>query len=153
VKTIFIDPGLNGTGYAVYTPKWHLLFSGNINISGQYPWEIRGQRIEKRIIEMVARQEITHAYIEFPSYFGSASGQMVAARGDLVKLTWLVGLLYGVFKSGQAMLLPVREWKGQLPKEVVIKRIKQILPQEVWKKFKTHTWDAVGMALYVKGDL
>lgn len=96
------------------------------------------------------------AYIEWPSFFASAVGHAAAARGDLVKLTFGAGFVCGQLRREFGCLIepiPVNDWKGQLPKSVVIGRIRKILGKDACRKLgiKSHAWDAVGIGLYAKG--
>jgi hypothetical protein len=84
--------------------------------------------------------------------FGSAKGYAVAASGDLVKLSCLVGMIAGLCKAMGIIiyLVPVAKWKGQLTKEAVIYRIEKILGKCTYEKDE---WDAVGIGLWAKGLL
>lgn len=92
--------------------------------------------------------------IEWPAFHGSAAGETVATSGSLVKLTYAVGAIARVFESQDipVRLVPVAEWKGQMPKTAVEYRIKKILGEEACKGFRKHVWDAVGIGLHVKGE-
>ena len=146
---ITIDPGINGTGWALWK-SWKLVDTGIFYAPAKLDWIEKCQAIESKCIYLERENPITDCYLEYPAYFDSVGGNMVAKRGDLLKLTFLVGLIYAVFLKSH--LIPVRTWKGQLPKDVVIQRIKQLLPPETYMNFKTHVWDAVGIGLHVKGD-
>lgn len=149
---ISIDPGLEA-GYCVWTSDWQLVEAGVIKPSRKnYSWEERGNMVVEKISEIKSRFNIREACIEMPSYFASAGGAMVAARGDLVKLTWLVGLIYGLFPFGKCKLVKVNEWKGNLPKNVVIQRLKKLMAPEDFKRLSSHSYDAAGIGLYMKGD-
>jgi hypothetical protein len=87
--------------------------------------------------------------IEYPAFMpGTAGGMMVAARGDLVKLTILVGYLSSAFHWQGVQLIPVHKWKGQLPKRIVEQRITAVLRSPLVKTLKKDEWDAVGIGLY-----
>ena len=149
---ISIDPGLEA-GYCVWTSDWQLVEAGVIiPPKKNHSWEERGCMVMEKIAEIKSRFGVREGYIELPSYFASAGGAMVAARGDLVKLTWLVGLIYGLFPFGKCRLVKVHEWKGNLPKAVVIQRLKKLLEPEDFKRLASHSYDACGLGLYVKGD-
>lgn len=97
---------------------------------------------------------VRYAAVEWPQFFDSAAGHRTARHGDLTKLTYTVGYLTCVMHILRVMtveLVPVNDWKGQLPKSLVTKRIKNILGEEVCKGIDTHAWDAVGIGLYCKG--
>lgn len=92
-------------------------------------------------------------YVEYPSYFSSAGGFAAAARGDLVSLAFLTGALFAnadlfVAKNNR-YIVPVHEWKGQLPKTVVNDRIRKAIGEE----YPNHIADAVGIGLWIRGIL
>lgn len=99
---------------------------------------------------------IQRVFIEWPSFFGSAIGHAAAARGDLVKLTFgagfVCGELHSIFGCKTEPIL-VNDWKGQLPKDEVTRRIRSIIGVKKCRNLgiKTHAWDAVGIGLYAKG--
>jgi len=72
---------------------------------------------------------------------------------DLFKLVYLVGVL-GAAALAAVGNLPVlatpAEWKGQLAKDMVTRRIQSALPGCA---FRDHEWDAVGMGLSAQGKL
>jgi hypothetical protein len=115
-------------------------------------WKKKGFYIAQKIHQQNSLEgyHITRVYIEMPAFFESSEGAMVARKGDLVKLTWFVGLLCGMFYPIPTELIEVNKWKGQLPKEVVERRIKKIDP--AYHNLKSHSYDAVGIGLYVKGE-
>ena len=147
-----IDPGVSGTGYAIWDDDWKLVDGGNIYASSSIAgddWVKKAIDIEFSIRKLILKHRVTYGAMEFPRYFSSAGGEMVAKTGDLLKLTFLCGVLYNDFDT--AILVPVNQWKGQLPKTVVEHRIRNILGFKVCEKFKSHTFDAIGIGLYLAG--
>jgi len=150
-RLMTVDPGISGSAYAVWNNKWQLVEAQNLYPSSEADsWEDACVSLSEKVAQLTIRHEVTVGAIEYPAYFASVSGEMVAKKGDLLKLTFLVGMLYCQFV--ECTLVPVREWLGQLPKEVVEGRIRRILGAEACKDFKSHTWYAVGIGLYLKGD-
>jgi Holliday junction resolvasome RuvABC endonuclease subunit len=147
-----VDPGLNGTGWAVWDYNdMRFIDAGIIKPWKNLSWQDEGQYILRHLLDLREQYDIPSLYIEYPAFFGSAGGQVTAASGALVKLSWLVGLICGGFHSStKVFLTPVNEWKGQLPKSVVSQRIIAIDSQ--FKKYKSHAHDAIGIGLYVRGD-
>jgi hypothetical protein len=92
---------------------------------------------------------------EFPEYQTGASRSMGWMRGDLQKLTYLVGVLSRMSHDQGAVFepVPVSQWKGQLPKDIVIDRIQQALGTRACTKLgiTTHAWDATGIGLWRLG--
>lgn len=94
---------------------------------------------------------------EFPEFQAAAHRMMGWKRGDLQKLTYLVGavgyMAYGMTVSAVLEPVPVSQWKGQLPKAVVTDRIREALGSAACGQLaiKTHAWDAVGIGLWRLG--
>lgn len=169
-----VDPGIGGTGVALWDVEFDRIPnpSGlrdvwNITAKGPevrrvqhetYGWIEKVHYIVGRCAELAHEFSVQEAYCEFPAFHGgSAGGQMVAARGDLVKLTFFVG--YWACEMMSLSIVPkmvtVQEWKGQLPKSVCHRRIRSILnglgEGPDLDNMSTHVLDAVGIGLYVAG--
>lgn len=147
-----IDPGLNGTGWAIFNGK-KLEDQGVLTFRDNLPWEERAQMYGASIRSLHISYGVNQIFCEYPAFFDSAGGTMVAKKGDLLKLTYVVGLFGGMVCPTPFHLIPVHVWKGQLPKEVVNKRIKAILGEKKCVNIKTHAWDAVGIGLHILGEL
>jgi hypothetical protein len=168
--TIGIDPGFGGTGLALFRGN-HLYSVVWLRKVGKRPFEERAhllainirdwlehemQQEEAPQVGIVGRPLIV---CEIPGYQNTPSRSMGWKKGDLQKLTYLVGAI------GQACatlelcddppLFPVYStvtpagWKGQLSKEIVINRIRKRMP-DVDEKFspKLDVWDAIGIGLW-----
>lgn len=145
-----IDPGLSGTGYAVWDEDWNLLSNGVVNGGNKKKGYQIISELSKKLKDYTFY--IAKVFIELPAKFSGAKGEMVANQGGLVKLSMFAGSLEQKFldMGYDVVMVPVIKWKGQLPKEVVIKRIKRLLPKA---QATSHDWDAIGIGLYLKGDL
>lgn len=141
-----IDPGTGGTGYAIWDAQWELIQNGVLNGVGK-TWDSKMRDIGHKLKLLVKANKIRKAFIEEPQKFQSSFGNMVADRGDLVKLSIFVGYLDG-YLGIEMNRVRVINWKGQLPKDVVIRRIKKLLPDV---DAKSHDFDAIGIGLYLKG--
>ena len=146
---ITIDPGSEGTGYAIWTDSWKLWKHGVFEANLPY-WELKCNNIIVELMNTVRYFNVSQAYIEIPAFHQSPGGMTVARSGSLVKLTLLVGRIQQVLSAIEVYPVTVQEWKGQLPKAVVIERIKKIIPN---CKATTHDWDAIGIGLYKSGRL
>ena len=146
---ITIDPGATGSGWAMWDSKWKLLQNGVIIPDKELSWEAKAYQVVARLTQVSELFECEEGYIEYPAFFQSHGACGVANSGALVKLAWFVGLCCGSLPF-PPRLVSVGTWKGQLPKKVVISRIKRILPNV---KAKSHDWDAIGIGLYIRGDL
>jgi hypothetical protein len=91
-------------------------------------------------------------YFEEPVFFTDGGSTAVAASGSLVKLSMATGAMAQVAwgKGAEVKMAPVVQWKGQLPKKVVNKRICKLLKCSS-RAYTSHAWDAVGIGLWAKG--
>lgn len=149
-----VDPGLGGTGWAVFAEG--TILPRAFGILNRPPpkldWTDRAEWLAFCLEETIAEYPAPKVYIEYPAYFASVGGEMVAKRGDLCKLTYLVGMLAGRgCLYANSILLPVNQWKGQLPKKVVENRVKKVLGNEFNGKYPSHVYDSIGMGFYLKG--
>jgi hypothetical protein len=116
-------------------------------------WQARVAFQVEELVHLTLDGSITHVYCELPAVFDSAKS--MGAKGDIIKLAYLVGAYAGVCTSQDIKFItvPVVNWKGQLPKPVVIKRIKKKIGSldEQGTAFNGDVWDAVGIGLFAKG--
>lgn len=92
---------------------------------------------------------------EWPAHFSSAGGEVAAGSGSIVKLAFNVGQIALAADACECEFFPiaVNKWKGNLKKRIVEKRIRKILPESrlEYLEPESHTWDAIGIGLYVRG--
>ena len=154
-----IDPGLSGTGWAEFK-------DGKPTRCGViYPksqtsdlWEEKAEYIADQLLqdwfqvtELAYRSALRriHVYIEMPQQMVSARG-LAAQGGAVYKLAFLVGYLARAVHPCRVHAITVNQWKGQLPKDVVERRIIKTLGTErcTQLNIRTHAWDAVGLGLW-----
>lgn len=154
MTSLSIDPSIRSCGWAVWK-NGRFKYAGLIRPKVQEDWQAMGHQVGAEIHGIVRDHKVDEVYCEFPAFFGGSKGAVTASSGALVKLAWLVGFLDGMItpEFRKFVLVPVNTWKGQLPKEVIIERIKKILPRGIWKNFKADMWDAAGIGLYVHGRM
>ena len=153
-----IDPGLNGTGWALWGDR-RLRAVGiitarrNASSRTSVPFEVRAHQIACEVVALTLAHLAQDVIVEYPSYFESSLGQTVARSGDLLKLTTLVGIISGRVHPLPCVLVPVNTWKGQLPKSIVEKRVKRIIGLEKFNRLRvrSHAIDAVGIGLWSLG--
>lgn len=135
-----IDPGITGTGWAQWDKDW------NLKRWGVYKPRQTSTTKKEEIVDFIKQKApgLSKVWVEEPEFFQSKGGMVTARSGALVKLTVLVGM---IIQATGATPIKVRDWKGNLPKDVVIKRIHKITGQ--W--FLSHDADAVGIGLYISG--
>jgi len=155
----FIDAGVTGTGYATWLkmPKQRPARPddvGCISASPSRSWADRAAYITTRLAEDVFDNHGSAlVVIEQPTLWsGSAKSQAAAEGGNLGKMMFLIGMIAQVLQQDGINLLLVtpNEWKGSMPKSVVITRIKRVL--KGWSP-RSHAADAVGMGLSALGML
>ena len=147
---VFIDPGISGTGYAV----WEKKFFNPYSASGIQPIAhgiIFNKNVEIQLINfknIMVRYSACKVYIEDAAFMtGSLKGQAAARTGSVVKLAQYIGRLQQICADldCEAELISVMKWKGTLPKKVVWDRIFKVLPD---LKAKSHALDAIGLGLW-----
>lgn len=90
-------------------------------------------------------------YLEKPKYH-EARGQATARSGALVKLAIAAGAEMAICTEFSAIRwVEIADWKGQMPKDAVERRIRKRLGDEACQNFRSHAWDAVGIGLHAKG--
>ena len=164
-----IDPGFGGTGLALFKDKSlrNVLWIRDIrkktfterahdlasNIDSWIFGEINKIRKDSDCIEQPA------IVCEIPAYQHTPSRSMGWKKGDLQKLTYLVGAIgyacsTSCYNKHEAIFpefvtVSPSGWKGQLSKQIVIDRIKR-KNSDVEKRFqpKLDVWDAIGIGLW-----
>lgn len=152
-RWLTIDPGLGGTGWALWSGRrTHPIDYGTVHPVKSDDLGIRIQSVCLKLWKIHTLGNIEQVFVEMPAFFQSASGTMVARRGDLVKLTLMAGAIIGHFSSlgVPGTLIEVAKWKGQLPKDVVRRRIERRIGKI--EGSGTHAADAIGIGLYVNGE-
>ena len=170
IPFITIDPGITGTGWAYFNPKYQQL---PITYNNVYPavslakedHTVRSTNVVQQLIHEIttitkaSSDGINTVYIEKPSYMGGAkhyTGQVAAQSGSLVKLVFHYGRIWQAFseRNFKIIPIPVSKWKGQLPKDISHIRIKQIMKRlhsRQTKLIEDHSLDAVGIGFYLLG--
>lgn len=170
-----IDPGLNGTGIAIWdinlweNPKHGIFINPPIKVFSFYEkhfneyiricnYLLKINGILSTYFYKSLRLNVKNIYIEEPSFFDSEKGRVTARSDSLRKLCHFVGFMHGyflnIFPKSSVKFIPIINWKGQAPKEVIQKRIIKLLGEEHCKQYKnSHVFDAVGIGLYLQGFL
>ena len=176
--TMFVDPGLGGTGAAVFQdikngkaepPIWY----DRITIPRENrTWLDRSIQVAtwvQVIIQQMRQKKLVQwegLFVEFPEVWGGSLTSNTAVRGGkngnapLLKLASLSGMVVYSFLMGmktvsspqvRVQYIKPGEWKGQLKKELVIQRIRRAYG---WvdgePELRDHEADAVGMGLAVQ---
>jgi len=148
-----IDPSIRSLGFAVFIND-ELTASGTVKRK-----LVRGESLENRIQAIIEGLEeelrkkkipsirLDAVVIEKPQLWGAFKSVASMHSGSLLGLHILVGALFwwGIEKFFESYLIPVSEWKGQLPKTETRKRMEALYG----KKFDTNDEsDAVGLGTY-----
>lgn len=155
---VTIDPGIRGTGLAIWSLKtWKTatvpLATIVITPSSTRDWVEAISDIYEEIDKVWVTYNVQKAYCEFPQYFTAGVGHSATAKGDIHKLACLIGVFMGMMLEKGVTFTPVKvtTWKGQLPKKAVISRLKRREPFLENMNIDSHAWDAVGIGFYLKG--
>lgn len=153
-----IDPGLSGTGVA----EWRSGALRAVHVihfkKGAETLIEKCNSISDQVTNIVRRTPAHRGgaefYIEMPQMMTNVKG--IAAQGGAVyKLTFLVGYLAAMVwpYARHVEEVPIHAWKGQLPKDVVQRRIIKTLGVDTCQELniRTHAWDAVGIGLWATG--
>ena len=160
---IFIDPGIGGTGWAFWKElNTHQKKPTILKSSGAFT--PKGRKINwDGKVEMICAYnhpkfnslDVKTVVIEFPEVWsGSVVSRTATDSGKLFKLVYLIGGIGEIVRRRNInlpILVTPKTWKGQLPKTVVIKRIKKIMPELI--TIANHEGDAIGMGLAAMGLL
>lgn len=170
-NVLFVDPGLGGTGWAFFrmirtlfpktVPPFKPECSGVIKIpKSEYvgSWLTHSSSVVSAFRGMLSAYKPKTVVLESPALWsGNATSHASAISGrdgepgDLFKLAYLLGglgLVVVEVTGDQPILVMPYEWKGQLPKEVILERL------DSWGiKAKDHEADAIGMGLAAQGSL
>lgn len=178
--TMFVDPGLGGTGAAIFSdlatgrvqqPIW---YDRLITPKESGTWLDRSIQIATWI-QMIIQEQRNQGrakweglFVEFPEVWSGSLKSNTAVRGGkngsapLLKLASLSGMIVYSFLMGMRTISSPRvcvqylkpaDWKGQLDKKQVIRRIHAAYFQDLERVvLRDHEADAVGMGLaYQKG--
>lgn len=110
-------------------------------------WIVKHLEIELAVLQV--NIEYVDIVSEYPAFHGHILGW---SAGDLQKLVFLVGAFAGYFHHANSFT-PVTpsEWKGQLPKSVVTRRLQKLLGPGATREWEKDMWDAVGIGLWKAG--
>lgn len=170
-RVLFVDPGSGGTGIAYFKelsvlhknprrpgPIYRPEFSGVVLPQGAN-WLTKTDNVISWLNEKLEEKSLTGRVgvlvVETPELWAGHSISEAASRsGSLIKLTYLSGLIAGIVRPQYIIPVLPRQWKGQLPKDLVIKRVREAWPTlHAGDDPPDHEADALGMALAAMGAL
>lgn len=155
-NVVTIDPGVE-MGWAVWSranwaTKCAPIETGVITRRAPQ-WGVAMRKAVRAMFKELDRFWIIDSFVEWPAFFESSKGYASAKSESLVKLACAVGWIAGYLdiRDINNKFVSVGQWKGQLTKPAVERRIKGILGANACKGFTSHDWDAVGIGLYAQG--
>ncbi|MEK7093363.1 MAG: hypothetical protein AAB927_02655 [Patescibacteria group bacterium] len=150
-----IDPGLHSAGWAAFKSGACVPHDAGLIVPRhEYEGEellTRSLDIGMQMASLAKMQSCSTTIIEFPAYYGEGDKH----AGQIFKLCACIGAIAGCLNANgvtvESVLVP--DWKGQLPKIVVQKRIERILGLPLCRQLELRKdmWDAVGIGLYKRG--
>ena len=137
-KLMSIDPSINYCGVAIFDMKTKVLEDAVLirpdKITQHGEWYGKAFSIYTKVYAIVEKCKVTAITVERPDHW-SVAGFEARESGSIEKLAFLVGLFYSMHDeiSDFKLFLP-REWKGQLPKEVVRNRLAAVYTKDKYSK-------------------
>jgi len=170
-NVLCVDPGLGGTGWAFFkTLLTKHKFKSNTqcppdvfdvfkpyNKSENHQWIGKSYEIANYMFNVIAVLRVNWLIIEFPEVWGSSlRSQVSSQKGNLHKLSFLIGMICDAMRVQGRERVPIlvtpNEWKGQLSKEAVIRRIELRFPH-LKDMVQDHEADAIGIGMAAQGIL
>ena len=162
-SVVTVDPGIRGSGFAYWerlyrTEPGEVMAPRDIQLAvpkAKGSWQLRAGLVVERFKGFLYKHSPGLVVIELPEVWSDSEKSMASAtKGDLIKLAVLCGRLEeATFEDNvtltKTLYISPQQWKGQLSKRVVDKRIKASLQAE----YPDHVSDAVGMGLSMQGWL
>jgi len=152
-RVLAVDPGVGGTGWALFINDELKQVGCCSPKSPRASWVKRQADVVRQLSLCVNTSVTGTLVIECPELQTSAKGWASARRGDLVKLALITGAIVHVFHSWDIELVTPFQWKGVLPKRITMSVVREEIPTAVQQRLRLsaypdHTWDAVAIGLW-----
>lgn len=157
-RLISIDPSINNVGIAIWElPNglmMHRLLHPKVNArESEYD---KSLSILDQIKEWIKAYGVNRMILEVPAHWAVA-GFEARETGSIAKLCLVVGLIYSLKHDlDELRIVKPHEWKGQLPKEVMVNRLKEgYVPIGIdLEKINPNVADAIGIGhFYLFGSV
>jgi hypothetical protein len=156
MRYVSIDPGKNRVAWAKWSESGALISAGLAVESPSTDCRVehwRKMAETTNIYTGIDSGQWTELIVEIPQIYGK--GQEEKDPNDLIDLAGVVGAIASKICYGKVIWSPVpREWKGQLPKVISVKRVEEKLSDDekkliVWpsKSLKHNVYDALHLGL------
>lgn len=160
-RILTVDPGQQ-TGYAFWprirsAPEDAIVEPtsfGEVSFDIGETWEEKAKILYWRFKVAVSELAPEEVFVEDQSLWaGSVRSYTAGVRGDLFKLSHIAGMLLacGLEMRANIHLVAPSSWKGQLPHNVVVKRVQEKL--NLYSVRSEHIIDALGIGLYLQGAM
>ncbi len=151
-----IDPGLRHCGCAYFTDG----VLSRACLAVNYEKKLRGPKAHHAMaLEVSLRMNSAYwTVLEYPRIYPNHSNKRAEDPNDCLELAGVDGAIAAYLGGNVSHVFP-SEWKGQVPKAIMIERIKKTLTKEETQRVelagaKSHNiWDAVGIGLFHLGRL
>lgn len=155
-----VDPGTRAIGYCVWSAKkWGTvappIMAGTIESGNEFRrgFETGVLYLVQTLASKVSAFNVEQVYCEKMEFHASARG--MAAAADVLGVAFFCGALCHWADERRASFHPVlvSEWKGQLSKEQVVKRLRNRLGAALdglMTDPASHDWDALGIGLHAQ---
>ena len=168
---VAIDPSINNVGCAVFEKMVSgaklidkiIIHPSKFAKNGNYQEKSRdiiGQIV--RVMDAVSKLDFPHNDVqlvtEIPQSFG-VSGSLSRESGAMLKLTFIAGMIFNI--TDTVVSYEPNQWKGQMPKDVVARRLQRYYPKEKIYDVKRKKFimdhnivDAIGIGhKFIHGDI
>ncbi len=146
---ISIDPSINFCGYAIHKNKELINYGLLRSLTKHKDFIEKSIYMVDKIKDLITSiQSLKNNLIivtEIPQYWGVA-GYMARESGAIYKLMFLCGMIVSLKKN--VVTLTPNDWKGQLPKDVVNNRLREIYTNINIAKINHNIVDAIGIGYY-----
>jgi hypothetical protein len=170
-KILTVDPGVFTMGACLWDEKeWYSErlalpeLAVNVDLKEHERKRTEPMQAMNAIVQMLRpwfeEDPITYCYCEKPQIWTSARGMAGAIKGHVLQLEMFRGILFSLCQEFSTEFKDVKilDWKGQLPKQKVNKRLRDIILKEYKRDWDVamlsrgeHDWDALGMGFYLQG--
>jgi hypothetical protein len=140
---ICIDPGSKKAGVALFETDGKLMTAW---LSEGKDWRDTADCVMRRL--PVSAVNVSQVVVERMQHYPESPVPVE----DLITLSLMAGRVGGIFRHAEPFEYLPRTWKKQVPKKILIERIKAELTKSETSRVKGKqyhdVWDAVGIGLY-----
>lgn len=143
-KVFAIDPSINRCGWCLMSNDYKTLQFGLIKSKHKGAWYAHASEIVKELTKKTSKYNADLILLELPAHWSSGRGFIARESGALYKLVFICGMIYD--RMDNVRMLHPHQWKGQLSKEIVMKRLTDKFKHRVSTAEDHNVYDAIGIA-------